>query len=200
MLVQDIEQTLVGDEILKEKGYQNEVLADMSGVRLEFLDIKFEKCRFENCDFSGSAYYDTKFSQCDFSNCKFRDCYFKNTEFQDCKGDGSDFCRGTFVMATIEKGSYHYVNCGDTSWDSCRLSECDFHDSFFSEVKFKRTTFANVDFSKVDFFKTILKGVDLSDCTIDGITVSDTLNELKGVKINAMQAIEVVRLLGIKLV
>ena len=200
MLERDIAEALVGDEILRIKRYQNEVITDMSGVRLEFMDVKFEKCRFENCDFSGSSFYDTRFAQCDFSNCKFRDCYFKNTQFQDCKGNGSDFCRGTFVMSTIEKGSYHYVNCGDSSWDSCRFLECDFREAFFSEVKFKRTTFGNVDFTKVDFFKTTLKGIDLSDCIIDGISVSDTLNELKGVKINAMQAIEVVRLLGIKLV
>ena len=69
-----------------------------------------------------------------------------------------------------------------------------------SEVKYKGIKLNQVNFTHVDFFKTPLKGVDLSDCTIDGILVSDTYAELRGAKINMFQAAELARLLGVQIV
>lgn len=50
------------------------------------------------------------------------------------------------------------------------------------------------------FFKTLLKGMDLSDCTIDNIMVSDQYTELAGVKVNLFQAAELAKLMGVKIV
>jgi hypothetical protein len=48
--------------------------------------------------------------------------------------------------------------------------------------------------------EALLKNIDLSDCIIDEIAVSNTCNELRGAIINAGQAIELARILGIKIV
>ena len=46
----------------------------------------------------------------------------------------------------------------------------------------------------------MLRGMNLSTCQIDGIVVSETLAELKGVKIAAYQAVQIAQMLGIKIV
>ena len=55
------------------------------------------------------------------------------------------------------------------------------------------------NFQGADFFRTPLKGLDLSDCQIQGITVSESLPELRGLKINPGQAVDLVPLMGVQL-
>ena len=41
--------------------------------------------------------------------------------------------------------------------------------------------------------------MDLSECAIDGIMVSDQFTELSGVKVSLLQAAELARLMGVKI-
>ena len=75
-----------------------------------------------------------------------------------------------------------------------------FKDSAFPESKWKKMTLARTDLSGSDFFRTSLKDIDLSDCKIERIILSDTFRELHGATINPFQAAELVRLLGVKVV
>ena len=43
-----------------------------------------------------------------------------------------------------------------------------------------------------------MKGVDLSTCDIEGITVSETFSELRGLTVGAHQTVGLARILGIK--
>ena len=67
-------------------------------------------------------------------------------------------------------------------------------------MKFKKIALTKVNFTSADFFKTSLKAVAISECNIDSILVSDTYQELRGVKINMFQAVEIAKLLGVKVV
>ena len=69
-----------------------------------------------------------------------------------------------------------------------------------SHAKIRQCTFRRDDFSQTDFFKTPLKGVDLSDCIIDGILTSEARTELAGLKISAAQAVYIASMLGVKIV
>lgn len=64
----------------------------------------------------------------------------------------------------------------------------------------KKPVFHNVNFTSTDFFKTRLKGIDLSDCVISNIMLSDTYMELAGAKVNIYQAAELARLLKVQIV
>ena len=55
-----------------------------------------------------------------------------------------------------------------------------------------------VSFAGADFFHTPLAGLDFSRCILERITVSDTLQELKGMRIDASQAPGLIRLLGVQ--
>ena len=100
----------------------------------------------------------------------------------------------------MEDSAFNYANCVKTTWVNCEISGCDFKEAFMSEAKLKAIRLSNVDLTHVDFYKTPLKGIDLSDCTITGIMLSDTYAELRGAKINVYQAAEVARLFGVQVV
>jgi Uncharacterized low-complexity proteins len=80
------------------------------------------------------------------------------------------------------------------------IHDCNFTEAFLSEIRLKKPRLKAVNFTGADFFKALLKDIDLTDCIIDGITVSDTCKELRGAIVNAEQAIELARILGIKIV
>ena len=50
-----------------------------------------------------------------------------------------------------------------------------------------------------DLFRANLKGVDLSGCILEGVTLSASCQELRGAKIHASQAAVVARILGIEI-
>ena len=52
-------------------------------------------------------------------------------------------------------------------------------------------------FVQAEFFKTPLKGIDFTDCTLDGIRLSEGKSELKGAIVSSYQAAELARLLGV---
>ena len=56
------------------------------------------------------------------------------------------------------------------------------------------------DLTGAELFRAELRGIDLSSCTIDGIVLSQSCGELRGVKIGANQAAVVARILGIEVV
>ena len=66
------------------------------------------------------------------------------------------------------------------------------------ENKVKNINFKEADLRGTQFFKTSLSGIDLSNSNIDQIAVS--LEDIKGAKINQMQAIDLIYLLGVKVV
>ncbi|MBR3236047.1 MAG: pentapeptide repeat-containing protein, partial [Atopobiaceae bacterium] len=53
---------------------------------------------------------------------------------------------------------------------------------------------------RAEFFGTRLRGVDLSGSELAGIRVSNIFAELSGAKISLDQAVDLVSLLGVKLV
>ena len=69
--------------------------------------------------------------------------------------------------------------------------------SNLSEVKLKDTTFDNCNLSQAQIFRTNLKGIDFSNCNITGIVVG--IEDIKGLTVNEFQALELSKLLEIKI-
>ena len=100
----------------------------------------------------------------------------------------------------MEDSTFAYANFFKVIMDSAAAERCAFTESVFSEAEFKKGIFSESDLSRADFFKAKLRGVDFSTCCIDGITLSDTFSELKGLKVNAIQAVELAKMLGLKII
>ena len=72
--------------------------------------------------------------------------------------------------------------------------------SGYPSVEFISLFDKNTDLRYTDFFKTPLKGVDLSKCDIEGMSVSDSLKELKGLKISPLQSVEIAKMTGVEFI
>ena len=66
------------------------------------------------------------------------------------------------------------------------------------ECKQKKLTATGCDLRGANFFRTSLEGLDLSRCDMEGITVSESLGELKGLTVGAHQTVGLVKLLGVR--
>ena len=84
-------------------------------------------------------------------------------------------------------------------WEKSHIENCNMKYAFFHSVTFKKITFECVNFQKADFFRTMLKDIDFSSCDIQAITVSDTFEELRGMKISAEQAISIAQILEMEI-
>lgn len=199
ILEQDIQYALENDESIEYKQYKNEVLVDVAIESVEFESVIFTNCKFINCSFERSSFYHTKLNHCEFANCNFSEGYLKYVQMIDCKGDGANFSQSSFMSTVIENGSYFCTNFTGTLWDNSSIINANMSNAFMPESRLKRFTVEHTNLEKVDFFKTTLKGIDVSTCKIAGITVSENLNEIKGLKINALQAADIAQLIGVKI-
>lgn len=188
------------DEILFHKEYTGELIEGIDFNRIDLEEVRFIKCRISSCDFSNCALKGVTFDRCSLTNCRWKNSYFRDAVFCECRGDGSDFSQSSFINAKINGGSYHYGNFSSTLWKNSEIRNSEFGESFFSEAKFKNMIFDQVNLVRTDFFKAQLKGLDLSSCLIDGISVSDTFKELNGLRLNVEQAVVIAQLLGVKFV
>lgn len=192
-------------QALEDGGYIEDYTAEGERVEavdltsIEFIRDSFTDCIFENCDFSKAYFTKTQFIKCTFTNCTFKSTYFRDAFLTECKADRCDFGESFFKGTVIEKGSYCYANFERNTLEQCRISGA-YRYAIFSEVKLKKTVFNSADLSNTDFFRTSLKGVDLTDCDIDGIMLSDKFSEIKGAKINTEQAIAFAQMFGIKVI
>ena len=200
MLSEDILQAAEEEWTLSGRTYTDETADSIKGQKLEFDSIHFVRCRFTDCDFTGASFCNVVFDKCDFSNSSFEDSYWKNTRAEGCKGDGSRFSNASFKWVKLTDSQFRYANFSMAFREFSEIRGCSLREAFLSEVRFKKTICSRTDFTGVDFFKTLLRGMDLSDCTIDNIMVSDQYTELAGVKVNLFQAAELAKLMGVKIV
>lgn len=99
----------------------------------------------------------------------------------------------------IENCNCAYGNFARTLWECTEVTDSNMKQSSMTETVLRKPVFHRTDLSETDFFKTKLKGIDLSDCTIHNILVSDNFSELAGLKVDLYQAAELAKLLRIQI-
>ncbi|MDY5240203.1 MAG: pentapeptide repeat-containing protein [Alistipes senegalensis] len=86
------------------------------------------------------------------------------------------------------------------SVQGCRFTGCSFAGSVLGHSQFSDVLFRNCDFSNADLQGCSFHRVSFADSDIRGIRVREIDSfELKGVKINVLQAAELARLLGVEI-
>ena len=68
-----------------------------------------------------------------------------------------------------------------------------------SEMQLGQTSILDCDLKNANVFKTSLMGIDLTSSRIEGIVISDSMEEIKGAKIDLFQAADFMRKLGVLL-
>lgn len=200
MLYDEIVYAVETETAVEQKVFENEKALGIHAEKVMLEHIQFIKCQIPDNHFDGGEFVDVTFQGCDLSNGSLKNAYFRNCRFLNCKMDGCSFASSSFKTVRMENCSCLYCNYVSTLWDNTSVYDCNMEQSFFSEAALKKPVFHNTNFTSVDFFKTKLKGIDLSDCVISNLMVSDTYMELAGVKVNIYQAAELARLLKVQIV
>lgn len=86
------------------------------------------------------------------------------------------------------------------SFDRADAESPDFSDLTFRQLSFQACHFTGCDLTGAELFRTPFKGMDLSSCTLDRVSLSETCAELRGAKLHVGQAAVVARILGIEIV
>lgn len=181
--------------------------AEFCGMLLPALvreHVSVQSCRFVGSVFSDfvlpkSSFVDVVFRNCDLSNADLSGCNFHRVEFVECKIVGTLFAEATFRDVAFLRCKGEYVNCSFGRFRSVRFEECCFRNGTFDSCKFEKVEYAKCDLTMAEFHNTRLKGLSFADSVLRNIRVQETLSlELKGLKISALQAIDLVHLLGVE--
>ena len=172
-------------------------LSRIDGSHISFQQVVFQNCKFLGCCFDRASFTDVKFLNCDFSNSSMNDVSFRSCAFENCKALGTDF-----YGSIIRHVSMKNCNFRDAGMDAVRMSYVKAYHTDFTEASFSKCNITNVDwkddcFKNASFFKTWLKDIDLTECDITGIVISDAKDELREVVVNLEQAIMLAKRLGI---
>lgn len=161
--------------------------------------VNFNECTFRNISFRGSMrdclFQDVTFDHCDMSNCNISESVFRRAKFITCRMMGTDMTSSSFSDVSMINCQCAYINLNSSKWKNSLISNSILCEGSFSMCTLQNTVFEHSDFSECEFAHTPLKGIDLSTCETDGFAV--TAEDLKGVTVNAEQAIACAKLLGI---
>ena len=176
-------------ELIENDELENVKIKDYSTSNLEVFDATCNKAIFNNVSIINSrlektSFTDVEFSNCNFSNTTFDNCSFIRCEFNNCKLTGCNFIENVLFDIGFIDSNMGYANISMSG--------------SLQENKVKNINFKEADLTGTQFFKTSLNGIDLSNSNIDQIAVS--LEDIRGAKINQMQAIDLMYLLGVKVV
>lgn len=194
-------EPLCGPEELLE-GAQDRLVQGLDLTGLDLSDLRWERTRFQRCRFSGAVLTGTEcvdviFEDCDLSNCLWPRAYLCRCLFRNGKGVGLDWTDAGLQYVTLEDGVFCYGNLSGGRLNRVRLIRCDFSEAAFSQASLKETGFQECVLRKTSFFRTMLAGQDFSTSTVEGLIISDTAEELKGLTVRYDQAAELAKLLGL---
>lgn len=170
--------------------------ADLNG--LEVRGGTFTCCSFSGCNLEHSAFIDVYFADCDFSNAHLTDSYFERCRFRNCKCVGTDFSDSALKGVCSEDCAFQLARFDRTGFTAVLFRSCDWTEVSCTEASIRDFRIEKSRLIRVNFFKTPLSGVDVSDNELQGLVISDSLHELRGMTISPQQAVELIPLCGIK--
>jgi uncharacterized protein YjbI with pentapeptide repeats len=171
---------------------------DISGRKISAFGAKcslFREVSFANCEFGSIRLRDVCFEKCDLSNSVLRGFEATRVEFIDCRliGMRAIECRWSSVL--VENCEARYIQLNDGQARVCEvrgsnLAECDLRNT-----DLEGTIFSQALLYRADLTGAKLRGADLRGADIEGVTVR--AEDLRGAIVNAAQAMDLARLLGV---
>lgn len=89
------------------------------------------------------------------------------------------------------------MNFSEANFRDVKMENTNLQSSSMNEVSWKNIIFLECDLNKSELVRTKLKGIDFSTCEFNGITVN--ISDLNGAIVNEFQALELSKLLGLKI-
>lgn len=161
---------------------------------ITFMECKFHKVTFTNA-INKVLFMDCIFDHCDFSNLDMQENVFRRVKFMQCRFTGTDMSSSTLQDTLLQDCEASYFNASGTTCKTTEFIRNRFVESYFNMIKHNNLKIQECNLVSSEWLNTKFEGLDLSDSLIDGILVN--AENLKGVIVNSMQAIELAKLLGI---
>lgn len=89
-----------------------------------------------------------------------------------------------------------YANFSLSKFKDVKISKSNLESATLENVKFKNIKFYEDNLMLVNLFNTDLNNIDFTNSNIEGITLN--LKDRRGAIVNEMQAIELAKILGIR--
>ena len=116
-------------------------------------------------------------------------------EFIDCRLTGMMAIECRWQDVLIENCDGRYAQISDGKLHTCEFKASNFAEADFRNADLEGTIFTQAILTRADFSHSKLSGVDLGGADIDGIIVGP--EEVRGAIVNAPQAMDLARLLGL---
>lgn len=172
----------------------------MSLVLTELSASRVQHCSFQGCDLSKSWFVDVAFQDCDFSNCLFEDANFTRCSFASCKLTGADLSSARLTRTRVAGCALNLASLVRVKLEDCVIQASDLTSTDLSYGAQKRTAFRDCILEETSFFRMGLSGVDFSSCRLGALTISDSMEELQGCRMDLIQAAGIAKRLGVIIV
>ena len=93
--------------------------------------------------------------------------------------------------------NFSYANFDSSRLEHIRFSDCRIQGGSLTQCRCKAVEWNRVNLENASFFKTMMKGMDFTSSTIQGLTISDGCGEVRGAVVDLYQAAELAKYLGI---
>lgn len=174
-----------------------EELSNYQMLNLDFYKSKFDSINIIDSNFEKASFVNIEFLNCNFSNTTFENCSFIRCNFNNCKFTGTVFLKSRFDTIEFKESNFCYSNFSLSMMNNIKYKDSIMRNMYFEENKHKKLEIDNSDLTGANFFKTSLKDIDLSTNNISALVVG--LDDIKGAKIDSMQALDLIGLLGVKI-
>ena len=190
----DLNRYIQEDEKWENGILERAELAKASLSRLEAMGCVLDRCQMPQSDFRKSAFRHVRFQGCDFTGCRFEGAAFHRVEFLRCRLTGADFPECFFQDVQFSDCQMSYVNFSSGRFKKCLMESCRLDSAAFSDCGLN-LEFCRCDLSQAVFHHAPLKGIDVRDCNISGVSCG--LGDVNGVIVTAGQAAQLAALMGV---
>lgn len=193
----DICEYIYDYETLRNKIIENKSICDIENIKVSMDSCIFKNVDFFECDFKKIDLVDVIFENCDLSNISFRDGSLYRVEFKNCKMIGSRLEDCTIKNVLFDNVLGKYMNLSFSKFKTVYIKESQFQNSVFQQATFEKIEFEETNLEESNFHQSSLKNIDFTTCNIDSIEVG--IKEIEGCTLNTMQALDLTRLMKIKI-
>ena len=169
--------------------------ADFSTLALR--KVSFRHCRFVDCDWSGAELEDVVAECCDWSASRLTGVRWHGCRWTDCKGVGCDCSDGILHRSSFTDCNFLSNNFKGSTFKQVSFIQTDLTGAQLSQCRWKDLTFSHCKLTEASFFRTAMGGLDVTTCQIDGLILSQSGEELRGLIVDPLQAAALARRLGL---
>ncbi len=186
-------KTKIDDEWIASEYSNMDIHIQKDDIKLDeclFHHVTFQKSHFCQCDFM-----DVIFENCDCSGMDFSNSLFHRVLFKNCRMIGCDFIDTDLSDVQLIGNQMSLCNFSGSRIKNSKIIQSNLCESRFVDTKIQDSEIDECCFTQAEFIHTPLKDLDFSTSDLNGITL--TSDCIPGIMVNAFQAIELSKLLGI---